>query len=410
MFGYYRGSFHLNNRIGIGIAAKAYIASIFVSLSIVTLYFDVIIERRTLFSFLVIFPLLFLCGKYSLYRINVACQKRGYGLHPSLIAGFDSSSLYIYDHFGALPELGYAVRGFIMKQKNQDAHVQPQFTLQEVEDVVAKYNIDRIFIPSTDLVVNGYSSLKKLSRKHNIKLKVLSLQSKSLLKYAKVHDIAGITLTMPPQYKVDAIKKFSKRLFDIVGSLAIMTLLSPVFLLAMLLVWTENGRPIFYTQRRGSVKDGATFNFIKFRTMVPHADAMLDRLMDQNESDGALFKMKHDPRVTRIGRYLRKFSIDELPQLFNVLKGEMSLVGPRPLPPSDYEKVNATEEFWDAVKERGRVKPGMTGLWQISGRSEIKFQEMILLDLYYTENHSLLFDLEILFETIPAVLFGKGAY
>ena len=144
--------------------------------------------------------------------------------------------------------------------------------------------------------------------------------------------------------------------------------------------------------------------------MITNAEQLQQELLECNESDGALFKMKDDPRVTRVGKIIRKLSIDELPQLFNVLKGDMSLVGPRPLPQSDFEKANESEEFWEAIKDRASVKPGMTGLWQISGRSEIKFKEMILLDLYYVENHSLLFDLEILFETIPAVLFGRGAY
>ncbi|MEX2117164.1 MAG: sugar transferase, partial [Bacteroidota bacterium] len=156
--------------------------------------------------------------------------------------------------------------------------------------------------------------------------------------------------------------------------------------------------------------NGKGFYFYKFRSMVKNADEMKQSLFELNESDGALFKMKNDPRATRVGKFIRKYSIDELPQLFNVLKGDMSLVGPRPLPVKDYEKVEVEEEFWEAIRDREKVKPGMTGLWQISGRSNVGFKEMVLLDLYYVENQSLLFDLEILFATIPVVLFGKGAY
>jgi lipopolysaccharide/colanic/teichoic acid biosynthesis glycosyltransferase len=144
--------------------------------------------------------------------------------------------------------------------------------------------------------------------------------------------------------------------------------------------------------------------------MVKNADALKADLRQHNESDGALFKMRKDPRITRVGRFIRRYSIDELPQLLNVLKGDMSLVGPRPLPVGDFELVKEGDEFWSSIKDRDKIKPGMTGLWQISGRSNIGFKEMVLLDLYYVENHSLLFDLEILFATIPVVLFGKGAY
>ena len=144
--------------------------------------------------------------------------------------------------------------------------------------------------------------------------------------------------------------------------------------------------------------------------MIKNADELKDSLYNNNETDGALFKMKNDPRRTKVGRIIRRFSIDELPQLLNVLKGDMSLVGPRPLPIKDFDKVKEEPEFWEAIKDREKLKPGITGLWQISGRSHVGFREMVLLDLYYTENQSMLFDLEIMFATIPVVLFGKGAY
>ena len=144
--------------------------------------------------------------------------------------------------------------------------------------------------------------------------------------------------------------------------------------------------------------------------MYRNADQIKQELMAKNESNGALFKIKKDPRITFFGRVIRKLSLDEVPQFLNVLKGEMSIVGPRPLPVKDFEIMKDVGMSIDWHKQRGNVKPGITGLWQISGRSNLSFEEMLLLDLYYIEHQSIFFDLEILFETIPTVFLGKGAY
>jgi len=140
------------------------------------------------------------------------------------------------------------------------------------------------------------------------------------------------------------------------------------------------------------------------------ADEQRETLLERNESSGALFKLRNDPRLTRVGKFIRRFSIDELPQLFNVLKGEMSLVGPRPLPVGDFALLRDGEHMGGYYRQRAKTKPGITGLWQISGRSDLGFRDMVLLDLYYIEKQSLLFDIEILAQTFPVVLFGTGAY
>jgi len=197
---------------------------------------------------------------------------------------------------------------------------------------------------------------------------------------------------------------FLKRALDIVVSLLMLLLLSPLFIITALLIYLEDPGPIFYTQLRVG-RDGRHFKFYKFRSMVVNADKMKDILMADNESnDGVIFKMKQDPRVTRIGRFIRKFSIDELPQLVNVLKGDMSLVGPRPALPREVAEYTLDE------RKRLHITPGITCIWQVSGRSDIPFSGQVQLDLDYIQSSSFLKDIMILFKTIPAVLTGKGAY
>jgi len=195
-----------------------------------------------------------------------------------------------------------------------------------------------------------------------------------------------------------------KRLFDIVVSSILLVLLSPLLLLIGLLVWVTSGRPIFY---RWEVLGERARPFVgyKFRTMVRDADALKAEILDQNEMTGPVFKIRNDPRVTPLGRFLRKYSLDELPQLWSVLRGDMSLVGPRPPSAAEF----AEFEAW----QRGKlaVIPGITCLWQVMGRSEISdFDEWARLDLEYIEGWSLWLDLVILVRTVPAVLRGRGAY
>ena len=225
-----------------------------------------------------------------------------------------------------------------------------------------------------------------------------------------MHDIAGISIFTPFRRRVEFVKRFIKRAFDIIVSSFCILLLSPVFTIVALATKLESRGPIFFTQKRSLSDDDEPFDFIKFRSMYHGADAHKETLFDQNEASGALFKMRDDPRITKVGRIIRRYSIDELPQLFNVWLGDMSLVGPRPLPVSDYKRISEEDSLGGYFRQRATAKPGMTGLWQISGRSELGFREMVLLDLYYIENQSILYDIEILAQTLPVVFFGKGAY
>ena len=194
-----------------------------------------------------------------------------------------------------------------------------------------------------------------------------------------------------------------KRFFDIVASAIGLIMLSPLFLFLIIKIKHEDGGPAFYSQERIG-KNGKPFKMYKFRSMVVNADKLLDQLEDQNEVEGAMFKIKDDPRITKIGHTIRKYSLDELPQLWNVLIGDMSLVGPRPPLPSE------VEEYTDYDKQRLLVMPGCTGLWQVTKRNDADFDEMVELDLEYINKSSLWFDFNILLKTVGVVIHPNSAY
>ena len=219
----------------------------------------------------------------------------------------------------------------------------------------------------------------------------------------RVRNVAGLPLVHIAEPSIDEARGAWKRAFDLVVASAGLLLISPLLAAIALAIKLGDGGPVFYRQQRVGVM-GRHFPMIKFRSMVVDADRVLADLHDQNDHDGTLFKMKHDPRITWVGRILRKYSLDELPQLFNVVRGQMSLVGPRPALPRE------VADYEDHVNRRLLVPPGMTGLWQVSGRSDLSWEDSVRLDLYYVDNWSMLSDLVIMLKTIRAVVRGSGAY
>lgn len=213
----------------------------------------------------------------------------------------------------------------------------------------------------------------------------------------------GLPLLEVGYPRLDNTQRALKRLLDVTGSVAGLVALSPLLIGVAVAIKATSPGPVLFAQKRVGA-DEKVFLFYKFRSMYQDAEERQAELEAKNEAEGAVFKMKNDPRVTPVGRFIRRWSIDELPQLINVLKGEMSLVGPRPLPIRDFEKMS---EFH---KGRLAAVPGMSGYWQISGRSDLSFEEMVRLDLYYIENWSLSLDIKIIARTIGAVLRHEGAY
>jgi exopolysaccharide biosynthesis polyprenyl glycosylphosphotransferase len=219
----------------------------------------------------------------------------------------------------------------------------------------------------------------------------------------RVRPVGGLPLMhIDPPRSTDA-SRWGKRLFDIVGSLCLILAFSPVFLLASLRIKRFDRGPVLFRQTRVG-KDGQTFACLKFRTMVVDAESLVTKLQAEVGQSALLFKLKDDPRITPPGRWLRRYSVDELPQLFNVLRGEMSLIGPRPQVPLEVALYD------NAMSRRLRVRPGMTGLWQVSGRNDLSAEEAIRLDLYYVDNWSMVQDLSILAKTAGAVFGTRGAY
>jgi len=240
-------------------------------------------------------------------------------------------------------------------------------------------------------------------RPHHIRLRVVPTAAGVLAHHADY--VPGLAVPLfdivPPT--IQGVDWVVKRTFDIVISAVLLTLLSPLLLLSVLAIRLTSPGPIIFRDERVGLGE-RTFAMLKLRSMVTNAAQAQAELEDQNEADGALFKIRNDPRITPVGRVLRRFSIDELPQLLNVLKGEMSLVGPRPLPMRDYQLL----EPWH--RRRYSVLPGITGLWQVSGRSNLGFDTLVRLDFFYLESWSIWMDIAIIARTPLAILRGRGAY
>jgi len=276
--------------------------------------------------------------------------------------------------------------------------------LGPLEELPAYFDsIDEVLITDPDFPQERAVDLIDTCHQHGIRVRVAPSTMEILMD--RVEFIPGQTLPLfelkPPVF--EGIDFVLKRAFDLVASLLLLLVLSPLLLAIAIAIKTSSRGPIIYRSVRPGI-GGRPFECFKFRTMYENAERRQQELETRNEKSGAIFKMREDPRVTRPGRWLRRWSLDELPQLINVVRGEMSLVGPRPLPQRDYERL----EDWH--RKRYLVLPGMTGLWQVSGRSELDFDELVRLDFLYLERWSIFLDLSILLKTIPAVIRARGAW
>jgi len=334
-------------------------------------------------------------------------RRNGSMLRPVLIAGRNAEGKLVRDMLQSDPSLGYKFEGFVEDIVETEPGESPLALLGDPSKVIHAIEVvgsSSIIIAATAIDIGTSNRLIRALTEYGVHVELSST----------LCDIAANRLTIRPVGRMPMMyiepvmrtgwRPLAKRLFDLIVASVGLLLVSPIIIVAALAIKFSSSGPVMFRQPRVGC-DGNLFEMIKLRTMVIEAEDLLADLLPQTDSTGLLFKMHNDPRVTRVGRFLRKLSIDELPQLINVVRGEMSLVGPRPALPRE------TEGWNKELHNRLRVRPGITGMWQVKGRSDTDHDSLYAqLDLYYVDNWSLLTDLAILARTIPVVLSSKGQY
>ena len=346
-------------------------------------------------------------GRLVLRRAVQRARSQGRLQYRVLIAGLPSHVDEIARVLRRESWLGYHVVGALTPRpdgESTEAGIPVVGSCDDVTAVAKDVGVDVLFFAGGSLTSS--TQLRRIAwdlEHHDVQVVVAPSVTDVSSERVRIRPVGGLPLMhIDSPRSTDAVR-LGKRLFDVAGSLALLLAFSPLFLLAAIRVKAHDGGPVFFRQVRVG-RDGVEFSCLKFRTMVVDAEARLAALHEAQGYTGGLFKMKDDPRVTKPGRWLRRYSYDELPQLLNVLRGEMSLVGPRPPLPLEVARYTAD------VERRLRVRPGMTGLWQVSGRSDLSWDEAVRLDLYYVDNWSMLQDLNILVKTFRAVFGSRGAY
>ena len=346
-------------------------------------------------------------GRGLFRSVQSLCYRKGWGVRRLLVVGGTDVAKMVMQRVMSRPDLGYHLVGFV------DHHDAPQVRnfgrfralgkLDDLPELVGSHLVDDVIVALPASAHEEVWPVLSLCEHHGVGLKLVPDLFEMSLSRVEVDDIAGIPLLDVQEKPLRRVARAAKRAIDVLIALVVVTLTLPVLALLALLIRLESpGSPLLWQERVGL--EGKIFKCLKLRTMRHGAETIQPALEDMNETDGPMFKMRVDPRCTPMGRRIRRWSLDELPQIWNVLVGDMSLVGPRPPLPAEVQQ-------YDAVHMRRlEVKPGMTGIWQVSGRSELPFDEMVMMDIYYVDNWSLALDLRILVRTVAAVLARHGAY
>jgi exopolysaccharide biosynthesis polyprenyl glycosylphosphotransferase len=348
-------------------------------------------------------------GRFSLRRVVYSLRRRGYYLSSAVIVGANNEGISLAEQLSSWRASGFHIMGFVDKKLPIGTQLLPnQYvlgTVDQLDDLIQRYEVEELILASS--AISSRDRMLDIFQRYGISSDVTVRMSSGLYEIITtgltVKEFAYVPLVGVNKVRLTGVDEFLKFLLDIFLTLPALILLGPILLIISLAIKLETSGPVIH-RRRVMGMHGRQFYAYKFRTMHENGDEILSEYPELREELARNFKLKADPRVTYVGQFLRKTSLDELPQLFNVLKREMSLVGPRIITPAEVEKY----EKWDL--NLMTVRPGLTGLWQVSGRSDVTYEERVRLDMHYIRNWSIWLDIQLLFQTIPAVFKKRGAY
>jgi exopolysaccharide biosynthesis polyprenyl glycosylphosphotransferase len=367
------------------------------------------VQFKSLSRLLVLFVAVFalsavLIERFLARRVFARLRASGKLSRPVVIVGTDAHSIGIMHSYVRDPSLGYRVVGFVGDDDiGSRAGVSVLGTVDELDRILVEQRAIGVVISQHSVGPDDVNALTRRLTDDGYHVAIASSLADIDITRLRPQVLDGRTMIYVEPTIRHGWRSVAKRAFDLALASSLLVLSAPVWLMAAIAIKIDSRGPVLYRQTRVG-RHGQLFTMIKMRTMVVDADERRAQLADQNEADGPLFKIADDPRITRIGRFLRQASIDEIPQLISVLRGEMSMVGPRPALPDE------VEHWDDALHDRLRVLPGLTGMWQVSGRSQMGFDEYKRLDLYYVDNWSLAHDVRICARTIGVVLTRRGAF
>jgi len=388
-----------------GVFKAVFISSLLLGFTVFALKYQ-FVSRLFIFIFALFDLFLVIAARVSTRRLILLFNRNIERFRMILIVGTEGRAIALAQNIESHKDLGLKILGFLSTGELSSHKKLNGYSVLgvagDLSRILETEVVDEVIFAISQEQLKQMEDLFLLCEERGITTRVALNFFPHIIAKTHLEELDGVPLLTFSATPKNELLLFLRRLFDFMGSIVLMAIFSPIFLLIALLIRLDSPGPIIYRQVRCGL-NGRKFTLYKFRSMVQGAEMKQNDLLAHNLMNGPVFKMKNDPRVTRIGKFLRKSSLDELPQLIHVFKGDMSLVGPRPPLPEEVEKY----EGWQ--RRKLSMKPGITGLWQVSGRNQIDFDQWMKLDLEYIDNWSLWLDFKILLKTIPIVLLGRGA-